>query len=130
MGNTFQNRQQQAFNNNRKKRWSNEDQDPAERRAQQRKPYDPSLEKIVGEVGRVSLDKYNNAQLIVEFTTYDNGPRRVELRRVGTDREGSSYDTKKPGRLWAEQCRSLASLLTKAADELAKDENTRAPARR
>lgn len=123
MGNGNSNRQQETFNRKRQG-WNSDDHRKSppsgdEREAlnsyrqQQRKPFDPALEKVVGEVGRIPLDRDGKAHIIVEFTSYDNGPKRMEVRKAGIDRDGVEFKTYKLGKLWPDMAKALAELLLK-----------------
>jgi hypothetical protein len=117
----------------RGKGWSNEEhkeqrrkggeeyeqkQNVREYERQQRKPYDPSLEKVVGLVGRVALNRDGTAHVYVELSSYDGGPPRISLVKRGTGQNGNDYSTPNIGKLWPRQGKELGELIALGSKQL------------
>jgi hypothetical protein len=113
------NRQQQAFDK-KQRGWDTEAFKKEERESRSgggsREPYDPTKETIVGEEGRVPLHAKSN--LLVEYVSYNGGPKQICLRKIGIDREGREFQTRNIGKLWGDQAAALATLLASAAEKL------------
>ncbi len=87
-----------------------------------REPYNPAKEKVTGAAGTVDMDRDGKTQIAVEYVSYDGGPRRIQLRKIGTDRNtGKPFATPNLGRIWSESAEKLAQLLSIAAKEIASD---------
>lgn len=107
-------RQEFGGSKRKSRNWDGERDDRPQRRS-----FDPTLVKVVGEAGRVQVDRQGRCHILIEYISYDNGPRQIQMRKVGTDRNtGEPFSTWNLGRLHAEQVEALMKVLEVASVDL------------
>lgn len=130
------NNRQHGYERGKKRGWDNaefsrEQREQREDPRPRRLGFDPSLLKVVGEVGTVKIGESGKVFLVVEYVSYDGGPRQVQIRKRGLDRNtGEPFFTNNIGRLWPNQLDELTDLLDKACEELAPEPAKPPPASR